>query len=77
METTIEDKREIKSIHTTHEGYFIGFANTKIVPYHENGEMASVVWFAIYEGEKIIRRVNGSLVESIVYVIEAEEQESK
>lgn len=64
----IEDERQIKSIHLAKEGIFIGGEIDAIVAYNENGEMAAVVWFAIYSGGKIIRRVNGKFVESVVYV---------
>lgn len=64
----MEDERQIKSIHLAQEGIFIGLDVDAIVPYYENGEMAAVIWFAIYSGDKIVRRVNGKFVESVVYV---------
>lgn len=45
----------------------MSFDVTKIVPYHENGEMATVVWFAIYHNDKIIGRINGKHVIEIIY----------
>lgn len=64
----LEDANEIKSIHTSQEGIFVnGVDITSIIPYTESGEMAVVIWFAIYCDEKIVRRVNGSFVESVVY----------
>lgn len=63
----IEDKRKIKSIHLAEEGIFVGGEVGEIVAYNENGEMAAVVWFAIYSNGEIIRRVNGKFVESVVY----------
>ena len=62
-----EDERQIKSIHLAKEGIFIGGDVDAIVAYSENGEMSLVVWFAIYSGGKITRRVNGKFVESVVY----------
>jgi len=43
------------------------FDITKIVPYYENGEMAAVVWFALYRNDKIIGRINGRHVIEIKY----------
>lgn len=67
MIITEEDKRQIKSIHLAREGIFVGNGVESIVAYYENGEMAAVVWFAVYSGGEIIRRVNGKFVESVVY----------
>ena len=75
MDNIIQDKRKIKSIHLAQEGIFVnswiarevGWWVEEIVPYHENGEMAPVIWFAIYSGGKIVRRVNGAFVESVAY----------
>ena len=61
----IEDDRPIKSIHLANEGIFVGFEVDEITPYPENGQMA--VWFVIYFNGKLVRRVNGALVESVVY----------
>jgi hypothetical protein len=64
----LDDGRPIKSIHTANEGIFAGLNGVdEIVPYPENGQMAVVVWFAVYFDGKLIRRVNGSLVESVIY----------
>ena len=64
----IEDERPIKSIHTANEGIFAGLNGVdEIVPYPENGQMAVVVWFAVYFDGNLVRRVNGAFVESVVY----------
>jgi hypothetical protein len=40
---------------------------TKIEPYYENGEMAEVIWFAVWSGETITARVNGKYVCTVKY----------
>lgn len=40
---------------------------TQIVAYEENGEMAPILWFAIYESENMTGRVNGRFVSGISY----------
>jgi hypothetical protein len=40
----------------------------KIVPYNENGEMAPIVWFAIYAKGEIVQRVNSKYICAVVYV---------
>ena len=39
----------------------------KIIPYHENGEMAPIVWLAIYCNGEITQRVNSKHLDSILY----------
>ena len=68
----IEDERDIKRIeiftqqamdiesYSAKEGF-------KIIAYHENGDMAPVVWFAIYRYDEIVARVNGKYVQLIDY----------
>ena len=69
----IEDEREIERIEifTQHSCDIVSYTKrdgyTKIVPYHENGEMASVVWFAIIKNDIITSRVNSKYVQSIDY----------
>ena len=66
MKTIMEDGREIVSLNVGQETTYAGLG--KITPYHENGEMAAVVWFAVYDKDnQLIRRINGSHVESIKY----------
>ena len=72
METIIEDKREITGLLTMNGWTYLSdsgmsFDVTKIVPYHENGQMAPIVWFALYNNEKIIGRINGGHVIEIKY----------
>ena len=40
---------------------------TKIVPYDENGEMATVTWFAVWKGEHLHSRLRAGAMESVVY----------
>ena len=41
---------------------------TRIEPYLENGEMAPVVWFAVYTGgEEPIERLHSRYVSSVIY----------
>ena len=40
---------------------------TKILPYEENGEMASIIWFAIYADEEIICRANSRHIDTVQY----------
>jgi hypothetical protein len=75
LNSIIEDKRPIVSIGLADEYVSVnGYADVgitqiidNIVPYYENGEMAGVIWFAIYSEGDIVRRVNGKFVESIYY----------
>lgn len=68
IQTIFEDTRPIKSIHSEHQGYFVGGEISSIDAYHENGEMAAVLWYAIYDNAgNIIERVNGKFVVSIAY----------
>ena len=63
----LDDKRPIKSIHLASEGIFIGSEVDEIVPYPEHNQFGAVVWFAIYFDGKLVRRINGALVESVNY----------
>lgn len=65
--TTIDDKRLIAAISwgptDMDAGYAVGVAGvTSIVPYHENGEYAPVVWFAVHIGTEIAARVPARMV---------------
>lgn len=40
---------------------------TKIVPYHESGQLFYAAWFAVYEDNEIVQRINGAAVEYISY----------
>lgn len=40
---------------------------TKIIAYGEPGECCYKPWFAVYIGEKIVRRVNASYVVDVFY----------
>jgi hypothetical protein len=71
MKTIINDEREINKIFWPgpEAGWFTVGENDieKIVPYHENGEQAFVVWFAIYKNGVIWQRYNGKFVDGIEY----------
>ena len=69
-----EYEREIESLVVSEYGTIeIGLESTNfpisaIIPYHEIGDSAPVVWYAIYGGENtLISRVNGRYVISIEY----------
>ena len=66
-----EDKRTIKTIFYEGDGageYIVGGNGiTKIEAYGENGEMAQVVWFAIYKGDFLWMRVNGKRIDGVIY----------
>ena len=69
MTKTIDDKRPIKRIHFP-DGGSIGVNRQcieKIEPYHENGQMAPILWFAIYKKGKIFQRLNSAHIEGIEY----------
>lgn len=40
---------------------------TKIVPYEERGQMSNVVWFAVYKGDIIWKRLNAALMAEVRY----------
>ena len=40
---------------------------TRIVAYGEPGEHCYVPWFAIYRGDEVAQRVNGNMVETVIY----------
>ena len=72
-----DDERPIRSITTRGEGYShwcVGRAGvTSIVAYEENGQGASVPWFAVYEDDWLAHRVNAAAVERVWYGGEPEE----
>ena len=44
----------------------VGVRNTtKIVVVMENGQMAGVPWFAVFEGDKLTTKYNGALLEGV------------
>ena len=61
MVTVLEDVREIKSIHGTEEGHIwsweVGKSCDKIECYGENGQMATVPWFAIHKNGTVMQRL--------------------
>lgn len=75
MPNIVEDKRPIEYICGDRGGEALyhsttshGSPVTAIVPYSEDGEMAPVIWFAIYTGGDLpSQRVQGKFVETITY----------
>jgi hypothetical protein len=73
IESVMDDNREIRYIMvgngTTSDLYSVGPRHgiTKIVCYKESGEMSHVPWFAMYQDDKIVRRVNGKWVIEVWY----------
>lgn len=70
----IEDKREITRIElfSYYSSDIVSYTSSKekgikIVPYHENGELAPVIWFAIIKNEDIVARINSKYVQIIGY----------
>lgn len=45
----------------------VGNGVTKIEAYNEFGEHEYVIWFAIYIGDQLVRRVNGKYVVEVSY----------
>lgn len=66
-EQTIFDDHPIMSV-ISDRIIRVGVAGvTKIEPYHENGEMAPVLWLKIYCNEKIVSRINSKFITTIDY----------
>jgi len=63
----LNDSRQISSIYTYGEDWTEWAAGrlgvTKIVAYEEDGN----TWFAVYEGDHIVARVNAAAVEIVYY----------
>lgn len=61
IKTIVEDTRPIKYLSDDENQFDIFCVGregvTKIVPYHENGQMAPVVWFAIYKEDFLWQRI--------------------
>lgn len=74
IEMIANDEREIERIEifTQHSMDIVSYTKrdgyTKIVPYHENGEMSPVVWFAVLKNDKVVSRVNSKYVQCVDYV---------
>lgn len=47
---------------------------TKIEPYYENGQMAPVVWFCVWEKDKVSFNVNSAFVTAVFYKTEEEDE---
>jgi hypothetical protein len=56
-----EDDREISKIFKDWFMITVGENGvTKIIPYHEYGQMAYVTWFAIYKGDFLWTRIDSA-----------------
>lgn len=69
IKQTYDDKREIDSIEFP-DGEYYSVKNKlidAIKPYNENGEMAPILWFAVYENGKIMHRVNSKYITVVNY----------
>ena len=73
---TIEDNRKIESIYRD-GGYEDNWCYSikekycdEIIPYHENGEMAPIVWFKLIKDGTIIHRINMQHTTGIKYVVD-------
>lgn len=63
MKSILEDKREIEALSCDAAQYTWRVGRdgvTKIEAYGENGHMAKVVWFAIWMGDEIKLRMEGT-----------------
>ena len=67
----MDDERKIKALFLPN-GDEISVEHSvddkKIEPYYENGQCAQVVWFKIWNGDKLSQRINGAMVEGVVYL---------
>lgn len=69
MKTIIQDNRAIKML-TWPDDTSIAVGSggvTQIEPYQEPGPMGSYTWYAVWRGDAISDRVNGSQLLSITY----------
>lgn len=72
MDDIIKDKREIQRIvlftaDKRDEECFSSREQCKIEAYHENGDMAPIVWFNIIRNGAVIAKVNSRYVSTIEY----------
>jgi len=69
IKTVHNDEREIQSIwHNAQDGHTVGQDGvTKIETYEENGHMALLTYFAVYKDDFLWSRVNGTMVETVLY----------
>lgn len=72
----VNDSRPIMLLALAHGAFRVGSHDiTKIKPYYEKGQAAHVIWFAIYEDDIVIDRINSSRVEGISYKLEDKQGE--
>ena len=68
MDSMLEDTRDIKQISLGDNWWAVGRdAVTKIVVYGENGMHCDLPWFAVYQGDEIVSRVNAAYVTDVWY----------
>ena len=66
--STILKNNYLKMGHSDGDCVVVGKNNVeKIYPYHENGQMSYVVWFAIYRDGEISQRVNSAHIDTVMY----------
>ena len=68
----IEDKRKIKHLVMNDGKTITGYPYHNIIPYHENGEMASVVWFEVRHKNGHDSRINSKFVRGVYYCKETQ-----
>ena len=68
MKIMTEDKRRIRELRSLKDSFgSVGNYIEEIIPYEENGEMASVIWFALIRGGEVIKRVSSKYVAEVIY----------
>ena len=67
--TILKDERQIKRIIWPNgERMTIGSGGVEsITPYGEPGQMAEIIWFAVFRNGRITRRINTAHIDTIVY----------
>ncbi len=64
----MEEKKEIKRLVLNDGEQITGVPYRDITPYHENGQMASVVWFEVVGREgNLEQKVNSAHVRQVIY----------
>ena len=61
IKTLLEDTREIEGVYRDGSWWAVGIDGcTSIIAYPEMGQMAHVPWFAIFNGDDIVKRVDAA-----------------
>jgi hypothetical protein len=71
IQKIINDERLIKSLELVGDLFCtVGkYDVTKIEPYEENGEMSYITWFAIWNENEIMSKINSKYVISVNYAV--------